>query len=146
MQAKALLEWAVKELTLSRRDLDLQYGDMQDWARREAMERRMGDSLLRWLGLDRPPERRVRHKVWRRQLTESARQLKLGADRARRGMELEMLDGTEVYRAAAGEELEKDEEGEGGVREDWGAGDWIAGAGGDDRSGGHDRGRSTARG
>ena len=29
-------------------------------------------------------------------------------------MELEMLDGTEVYRAAAGEELEKDDEDEGG--------------------------------
>ena len=85
LQAKALLEWAVKELTLSRRDLDLQFGDVQDWARREAMERRMGDSLLRWLGLDRPPEQRVRHTVWRRQLTESTRQLKLGADRARRG-------------------------------------------------------------
>ena len=47
------------------------------------MERRMGESLLRWLGLDTPPKRqRVRHKVWRKQLTNSTRQLKLGADRA----------------------------------------------------------------
>ena len=34
LQAKALLEWAAKELALSRRDPDLQFGDMQDWARR----------------------------------------------------------------------------------------------------------------
>ena len=31
-QAKKLLEWAAKELTTSRRDLDLQFGDIQDWA------------------------------------------------------------------------------------------------------------------
>ena len=100
------------------------FGDIQDWAQREAMERRMDDSLLKWLGLDKPPEQRVRHKVWRRQLTESTRQLKLGADRARQRTELEMLDGTEVYRAAAGEESEGDSE-----WEDWSAGDWIAGTG-----------------
>jgi hypothetical protein len=33
------------------------------------MERRMGDSLLRWLGKDKPPQHRVRHKVWKKQLT-----------------------------------------------------------------------------
>ena len=129
-QAKALLEWAAKELALSRRELDLQFGDIQDWAQREAMERRMGDSLLKWLGLNKPPEQRVRHKVWRKQLTETTRQLKLGADRARQRTELEMLDGTEVYRAAAGEGLEEDDEWMNGVWEDFSAGDWIAGAGG----------------
>ena len=75
------------------------------------MERRMGDSLLKWLGLDKPPEQRVRHKVWKKQLSESTRQLKLGADRARQRMELEMLDGTEVYRAAAAEGLEEGADG-----------------------------------
>ena len=40
----------------------------------------MGDSLLKWLGFDKPPQQRVRHKVWRKQLsdTSTARQLKLG--------------------------------------------------------------------
>ena len=91
---------------MSRRDLELQYGDIQDWAQREAMERKMGESLLRWLGLDRPPRQRVRHKVWKKQLADSTRQLRLGADRARQGTELEMLDGTELYsvvEAATGE-------------------------------------------
>ena len=60
------------------------------------MERKMGDSLLRWLGLDRPPQHRVRHKVWKKQQTDRTRQLLLGADRARQRTELEMLDGTEV--------------------------------------------------
>jgi hypothetical protein len=76
-QAKKLLEWAAKELTTSRRDLELQFGDVQDWAQRETMERRMGDSLLRWLGLDKPPQHRVRHKVWKKQLADNTRQLKL---------------------------------------------------------------------
>ena len=49
------------------------------------------------MGLDKPPKQRVRHKVWRKQLTDSTRQLKLGPDRARQGTELEMLDGTELY-------------------------------------------------
>ena len=52
--AKRLLQWAAKELATSRRDLDLQFEDIQDRAQREAMERRMGDSLLRWLGKDKP--------------------------------------------------------------------------------------------
>ena len=68
---------------MSRRDLDLQFEDIQDWAQREAMERRMGDSLLRWLGRNKPPQHRVRHKVWRKQLADRTRQLLLGADRAR---------------------------------------------------------------
>ena len=96
-QAKKLLEWAAKELTTSRRDLELQFGDIQDWAQREATEGRMGDSLLRWLGLDKPPQHRGRHKAWKKQLVDSTRQLKLGADRARQRNELEMLDGTEVF-------------------------------------------------
>ena len=45
--AKWLLQWAAKELATSRRDLDLQFGDIHDWAQREATEREMGDSLLR---------------------------------------------------------------------------------------------------
>ena len=80
-QAKKLLEWAAKELTMSRRDIELEFGDIQDWRQREEMERRMGDSLLKWLGLDKPPQQRVRHKMWRKQLVGSTRQLKLGADR-----------------------------------------------------------------
>ena len=34
--------------------------------------------------------------MWRKQLVDSTRQLRLGADRARQRTELEMLDGTEV--------------------------------------------------
>ena len=30
-QAKKLLEWAAKELTMSRRDIELEFGDIQDW-------------------------------------------------------------------------------------------------------------------
>ena len=56
-------EWAANELAMSRRDLELHCGDIQDWAQREAMERKMGESLLKWLGLDRPQRQRVRHKV-----------------------------------------------------------------------------------
>ena len=70
---------------MSRRDLELEFGDIQDWAQGEEMERRMGDSLLKWLGLGKPraPQHKVRHKVWRKQLVDSTRQLRLGADRAR---------------------------------------------------------------
>ena len=56
---------------------------MEDWLEREQMERRMGDSLLKWLGHDKPPAVRVSHKVWRKQLVDRTRQLKLGADRAK---------------------------------------------------------------
>ena len=51
---KWLLQWAAKELVVSRRDPDLQFEDMQHWAHRKAMERGMGDSLLRWLGRGQP--------------------------------------------------------------------------------------------
>ena len=51
-----------------------------------------------WLGLDKPPQQRVRHKVWRKQLVDNTRQLKLGADRARQRTDMEMLDGTKVVR------------------------------------------------
>ena len=74
--------------------IELGFGDIQDWIQREEMERRMGDSLLQWLGLGKPPQHRVRHKVWRERLVDSPMQLRLGADRARQRTELEMLDGT----------------------------------------------------
>ena len=54
-QAIKLLEWAAKELSLSRREIEMEHGDMQDWFEREKMERRMRDSLLKWLGFDKPP-------------------------------------------------------------------------------------------
>ena len=59
------------------------------------MERKMEESLLKWLGLDKPPEQRVRHKVWRKQMVDNTRQLKLGADKARQKTDMEMLDGNE---------------------------------------------------
>ena len=109
------------------------------------MERRMGDSLLRWLGLDKPPQHRVRHKVWKKQLADNTRQLKLGADRSRQRTELEMLDGTDIVReveaagarheaAGAGSESElgpaaEEEASDASEWEDWSAGDWIAGTG-----------------
>ena len=43
--AKRLLQWAARELAASRMNLDLQFEDIQDWAQREAMERRMDVSL-----------------------------------------------------------------------------------------------------
>ena len=135
--AKKLLQWAAKELATSRRDLDLQFGDIEDWAQREAMERKMGDSLLRWLGLDKPPQHRVRHKVWKKQQTDRTRQLLLGADRARQKTELEMLDGTDIVRevvaagarheaAGAGPEAEFGLAAEEGER--W-RGFWVGGLG-----------------
>ena len=57
--AKRLLQWAARELAASRMNLDLQFENIQDWTKREAMERRMGDSLPRWLGSDKPPQHRV---------------------------------------------------------------------------------------
>ena len=47
---------------------------------------------------DKPPQQRVRHKVWRKHLADATRQLKLGAGRARQTNALEMLDGAEVMR------------------------------------------------
>ena len=55
--------------------------------------------MLEWLGLDKPPQQRARHKVWREQLVDNTRQLKLGADRASQRTDMEMVDGTEVVRA-----------------------------------------------
>ena len=49
-----LLEWAVKELTASRRGVEMELGGLEDWLEREQMERRMRDSLLKWLGHDKP--------------------------------------------------------------------------------------------
>ena len=107
------------------------------------MERRTGDSLLRWLGLDKPPQHRVRHTVWKKQQADRTRQLLLGADRARQRTELEMLDGTDIVRrveaAGAGHEAagagpgsefgpaaEEGESGEDGWV-DWDMEDWVAG-------------------
>ena len=83
-------------VTLSRGDKELEFGDIQDSRQRGEAEGviSMWDSLLKWLGLDKPPQQRVRHKVWGKQLVDNTRQLRLGADRAR-----QMLDGTEVVRA-----------------------------------------------
>ena len=93
-----LLEWAVKELTASRRGVEMELGGLEDWLEREQMERKMGDSLLKWLGHDKPPAVRVSHKVWRKQLVDRTRQLKLGADRARQRTDMLMLDGTDIVR------------------------------------------------
>ena len=145
--AKKLLQWAAKELAASRRDLDLQFEDIRDWAQREAMERKMGDSLLRWLGRDKPPQHRVMHKVWKKQLDVRTWQLLLGADSARQRTELEMLDGTDIVReveaagawheaAGAGPESESESESEsgpedeeGGSWEDWDNENWVEGTG-----------------
>ena len=37
-----LLEWVVKELTASRRDVETELGELEDWLEREQMERKMG--------------------------------------------------------------------------------------------------------
>ena len=57
-----LLEWVVKELIASRRGVEMELGGLEDWPEREQMERKMGDSLLKWLGHDKPPSVRVSHK------------------------------------------------------------------------------------
>jgi hypothetical protein len=87
--------------------------------------------------MNKPPQHRVRYKVWKKQQTDRTRQLLLGADRARQRTELEiMLDGTDIVRevvavgarheaAGAGPEAELGpvaEEGESG--EDVGWVDW----------------------
>ena len=46
-------------------DIELEFWDIQDYLEREKMERKMGDSLLEGLGFAKPPQQRVRHKVWR---------------------------------------------------------------------------------
>jgi hypothetical protein len=94
-----LLEWAVKEISLSRRGVEMELGGLEDWLEREQMERKMGDSLLKWLGHDKPPSVRVSHKMRRKQLVERTRQLKLGADRARQHSDMLLLDGTDMVGA-----------------------------------------------
>ena len=146
-----LLEWAVKELTLSRRGVEMELGGLEDWLQREQMERRMGDSLLKWLGHDKPPAVRVSHKVWRKQLVDRTRQLKLGAERARQRTEMLMLDGIDIVRvvgaagtrheAGPGAEIgleagEVEDLGDGSEWEDWSMGDWVAGTGVDNHGGG----------
>ena len=44
--------------------VELELG-MGDRLQTEQMWRRVGSSLLRWLGFGKPPQQRVRHKVWR---------------------------------------------------------------------------------
>ena len=61
----------------------------------------MWDSLLKWLGHDKPPSTRMSHKVWRKQLVDRTRQLKLGTDRARQRSEMLMLDGIDIARVVA---------------------------------------------
>jgi hypothetical protein len=142
--AQRLLEWAVKELTLSRRGVEMELGGLEDWLERERMKRKMSDSLLKWLGHDRPPSVRASHKVWRKQLVNRTRQLKLGADRARQQSDMLLLDGTDIVveaesvaeREPAQAEAEPDpavEEGASDAEEweDRGMGDWIAGTGAD---------------
>ena len=51
-QARRVLEWAARELSLSRREIEVEQGDIQDWLQREKMERKMGDSLLKRLGFE----------------------------------------------------------------------------------------------
>ena len=48
---------------MSTRGIKLEFVDTQDWRKREEMVRRMSDSLMRWLGLDKPPQQRARLKV-----------------------------------------------------------------------------------
>ena len=62
------------------------------------MERKMGNSLLKWLGHDKPPSTRMSHKMWRKQLVDWTRQLKLGAGRARQRSKMLMLDGIDIAR------------------------------------------------
>ena len=89
-RANKLMSWAANELVISRRKVEMELGDDQDWEEREKQERLMDDSLLKWLGFDKPPKQRVRHRVWRKQLEDCTRQPKLGRDRARGGDALEL--------------------------------------------------------
>ena len=134
----------MKELTLSRRGVEMELGGLEDWLEREQMERKMGDSLLKWLGHDKPPSVRVSHKVWRKQLVDRTRQLKLGADRARQQSDMLLLDGTDIVgavEAVAGHEPAQAEAEPGPAAEEGASdaeewedrevGDWIAGSGAD---------------
>ena len=77
-QAKKLLEWAAKELTMSRRDLELQFGDIQDWDRGREDGEEDGELAAEVVGAGQATTHRVRHKVWRKQLVDSTRQLRAG--------------------------------------------------------------------
>ena len=99
------------------------------------MERRMGDSLLRWLGRNKPPQHRVRHEVWKKQLNDRTRRPLLGVDRSRQRNDLEMLNDPDKVRVveAAGARLEA--AGAGPESEPW-SGDeegwvevWVGGLG-----------------
>ena len=81
----------------------------------------MSASLLGWVGLDQPPEKRVRYRVWKRALVDTTRQLKLGADRARDGETLELLDGMEVVRRVQTADMECEE----AVEETCDAEEWV---------------------
>ena len=127
---------------LSRRGVEMELGGLEDWLEREQMERKMGDSLLKWLGHDKPPSVRVSHKVWRKQLVDRTRQLKLGADRARQQSDMLLLDGTDIVgavEAVAGHEPAQAEAEPGPAAEEGASdaeewedrevGDWVAGTG-----------------
>ena len=62
---------------MSRRDIQLELGDIQAWRQREEAERRTGGSRLKWLWLNNHPRPKVNHKVRREQLVDNMRQLKL---------------------------------------------------------------------
>ena len=53
--------------------------------------------------MNKPPHHKARHRVWKKRLVDSTRQLRLGDDRARQKTELEMLAGTEVSSVVTGE-------------------------------------------
>ena len=53
--AQRLLGWAVEEPTASRRGVEMELGGLWDWLERGQMDRKVRDSLLEWLGHDKPP-------------------------------------------------------------------------------------------
>ena len=109
------------------------------------MGRKMRDSLLEWLGHDKPPSVRVSHKLWRKHLVDRTRQLSLGVDRARQQSDMLLFHGTDIVgtveAVGAGHEPAQVEAGPGPAveerasdAEEWEVtdmGDWIAGTGGD---------------
>ena len=95
---------------MGRREVELEQGSLEDWLQRDQMEKKVGGPLLKLLSFGKPPQQRVRHKVWRQQLVDNTRQLELGADRARQENDMEVLDGTEMVKVVettgAGAEIE----------------------------------------
>ena len=67
--ARVDLEWAAEEVSLSRGEIELEFRGIQDWLQRKKMERKV--SLLKWLGFDKPPQHRVRHRVWEKQMRDT---------------------------------------------------------------------------